>query len=126
MTGSRMLPSGSASAVRSPGRRPPPNHRPHPASCGALPDEGLRAEHDEQGEAFGVLGAGFGGIDRDVVAALGGEYVAVQRQGSHLLMVDGLALGGLVVPDSRRARARPSTTWPTGWRPGPVRGSLGA
>src|SRR5690348_4544776 len=59
----------------------------------------LGAKHGQQGEAFSILGAGFGGVDHDPkVAARHGEYVAVQGQGSYLWVVDGLA-GSLMAAD---------------------------
>jgi hypothetical protein len=64
-----------------------------------LPDERLDAEDGDQGEAFGVLGAGFGRLDHDAqVAARDGEDVAVQGDRPDLRMVDGLARG-LVLAD---------------------------
>ena len=57
----------------------------------SVSDECLGAEDGEECEAFGVLGAGLGGVDDDAqVAARDAEHVAIQRQGPHLRVIDGL------------------------------------
>jgi hypothetical protein len=85
------------------------------ASPSALVDECLGAEDDGEGEPFGVLGAGFGGVDRDPQVVAGDdEGVAVQRDEADIGVVDylvpGLILGRADLaggPQLGEARAAP-------------------
>src|ERR1700728_2411228 len=63
----------------------------------ALVDEGLGAEDEGECEPVGVLGAGFGGVDRDPQVVAGDdEGVAVECDESDVGVVDDLVPGPLL------------------------------